>query len=78
MQGFPTLFAYQIFHDTVTREYFDIPDNYSVFLSGLNKDSYTAMLKEIILGKHQPENVILLEIFPHEQKQELIFIVLKN
>jgi len=73
MQGFPTLFAYQIFHDTVTREYFDIPENYSVYLSGLNKESYTELLSEIILGKHKPENVILLEIFPHEQKTRIDF-----
>ena len=73
MQGFPTLFAYQIFHDTVTRKHFNIPDNYSAYLSGLNEASYLQLLTEILLGKHLPENVILLEIFPHEQKTRIDF-----
>jgi hypothetical protein len=73
MQGFPTLFAYQIFHDIVTREYFDIPENFSVFLNGFTTETYTALLKEMLLGKYEKENVILLEIFPHEQKTRIDF-----
>ena len=73
MQGFPTLFAYQIFHDAVTREYFNIPENYSVFLNGFTPETYSALLKEMLLGNHQPSNVILLEIFPHEQKTRIDF-----
>lgn len=73
MQGFPTLFAYQIFHDEVTREFFDIPDNYSVFLNGFTPETYTALLKEMLLGKYEKENVILLEVFPHEQKTRIDF-----
>jgi hypothetical protein len=73
MQGFPTLFAYQIFHDAVTRKHFDIPNNYSAFLSGLNEETYLTLLKDIILGDYKPENVILLEIFPHEQKTRIDF-----
>ncbi len=73
MQGFPTLFAYQIFHDIVTREYFDIPENFSVFLNGLTTETYTALLSEMLLGKYEKENVILLEVFPHEQKTRIDF-----
>lgn len=73
MQGFPTLFAYQIFQDQVTRKHFQIPDNYSTFLNGYDTDSYTKLLKEIILGNHAPENVILLEILPHQQKTKIDF-----
>ncbi|MCX6206959.1 MAG: hypothetical protein NTZ19_11985 [Bacteroidetes bacterium] len=73
MQGFPTLFAYQIFQDQVTRKHFQIPENYSPFLNGYDSDSYTQLLKEIILGNHAPENVILLEILPHQQKTKIDF-----
>lgn len=73
MQGFPTLFAYQIFQDQVTRKHFQIPENYSTFLNGYDTDSYTKLLKEIILGNHAPENVILLEILPHQQKTKIDF-----
>ena len=73
MQGFPTLFAYQIWHDEVTRRHFDIPENYSCYLNGFTPDTYQQFLKEIILSDHKAENVILLEIFPHKQKTKIDF-----
>jgi len=73
MQGFPTLFAYEITLDDIFRKHFDVPANYSAYLGGHNKNSYIHHFKEIILGSHSPENVILLEIFPHEQKTRIDF-----
>ncbi len=73
MQGFPTMFAYQVHHIEVTERYFPVPEGYSAYLNGLNKESYLQMLGEIILGDHSPENVILLEIFPHQQKTRIDF-----
>jgi hypothetical protein len=73
MQGFPTLFAYQIWHDEVTRRHFNIPDNYSAYLNGFTKDSYLELLKDIIIGNHDPKEVILLEILPHQQKTRIDF-----
>jgi len=73
MQGFPTLFAYQIWHDEVTRRHFDIPSGYSAYLNGFTPETYQQLLKEVILGGHRPENVILLEILPHKQKTRIDF-----
>jgi len=73
MQGFPTLFAYQVFDDEVTRRHFDIPSNYDSYLNGFTKASYIQLLKEIIIAGHDAENVILLEIFPHKQKTRIDF-----
>ena len=73
MQGFPTLFAYEVYVDNVTRKHFDIPENYSAYLSDLDEDSYLQLLKEIIVANHAPENVILLEILPHQQKTRIDF-----
>lgn len=73
MQGFPTLFAYQTLQEEATQKYFDIPTNYSAYLNGFNKQTYLQLLKEIIVGNHKPENVILLEIFPHQQKTRVDF-----
>ncbi|MBV9961226.1 MAG: hypothetical protein JO072_03195 [Parafilimonas sp.] len=73
MQGFPTLFAYQVWDDEVTRRHFDIPATYSSYLNNFNKDSYLQLLKEIIVAGHNVENVILLEIFPHQQKTKIDF-----
>jgi hypothetical protein len=38
------------------------------FLSGLDPGSYRELLKRAIVGKHDPENVILMEIDPLHQK----------
>ena len=73
MQGFPTLFAYEILLDDLFRKHFEIPDNYSAYLGKHNKETYIQHFKEIVLGDHNPENVILLEIFPHQQKTKIDF-----
>lgn len=73
MQGFPTLFAYQVWHEEVTRRNFSIPDNYHSYLNGFTAESYKQLLKEIILGKYAAENVILLELLPHQQKTRIDF-----
>ncbi len=73
MQGFPTLFCYQVWHDEVTSKHFDIPETYSAYLNGFNKETYLQLLKEIIIKNEQPENVILLELLPHEQKTRIDF-----
>ncbi|HEX5669665.1 MAG TPA: hypothetical protein VFX73_12720, partial [Chitinophagaceae bacterium] len=73
MQGFPTLFGFQAYYPEVVRKHFDIPSNYSHYFNGLNKESYTRLLRELIVGDTPVENVILLEITPHHQKTRVDF-----
>lgn len=73
MQGFPTLFAFQAFHTELTAAYAQVPETHSAYLNGYDKESYVALLKEIIVGNHAPENVILLEIYPEQQKTRIDF-----
>jgi hypothetical protein len=73
MQGFPTLFAFQVYYPQVIKRHFNIPENFDQYLNGYNDESYIQFLKEIILGGYDPENVILLEIKPHEQKTRIDF-----
>jgi hypothetical protein len=73
LQGFPTLFAFQVYYPDLLRKYFDIPDNYSQYLNGYDKKSYLEDLKEVIVADSAPENTILLEIKPHEQKTRIDF-----
>src|SRR5450432_2368453 len=68
MQGFPTLFAFQVYYPQVIKKHFDLPQNFDHYLNGYTDDTYIQFLKEIIVGDYNPENVILLEIKPHEQK----------
>ena len=73
MQGFPTLFGFQVYYPDLLRHYFPVPDNYSQYLNGLNHESYLQQLKEVIVGDLPVENVVLLEIKPHEQKTKIDF-----
>lgn len=73
MQGFPTLFGFQAYYPEIIRKHFDIPANYSHYLNGYDQTSYLAMLNKLLLGSHAVENVVLLEIKPHEQKTRIDF-----
>ena len=73
MQGFPTLFGFQAYYPKVLEKHFDIPQNFSSYLNGYNQSSYLQLLQEIILNGYDPENVILLEIKPHQQKTRIDF-----
>ena len=73
MQGFPTLFAFQAFHTKITREYANVPSTHDAYLNGYNEKTYLQMLKDIIVGDTNPEQVILLEIFPEKQKTRIDF-----
>lgn len=73
MQGFPTLFGFQAFYPHILEKHFHIPENFSNYLNGYDETSYLQLLKDIILNGHDPENVILLELKPHEQKTRIDF-----
>lgn len=73
MQGFPTLFAFQAFHTKYTREYAGVPATHDAYLNNYNETTYLQLLKEIIIGDEKPEHVILLEIFPEQQKTRIDF-----
>jgi len=68
LQAFPSLYAYQ---GPLAEAYIDVyglDRKLKYFLSGLDNDSYHELLRRAIVGTHDPENVILMEIDPHHQK----------
>jgi len=73
LQGFPSLYCFQVLLDTVTRNHFFVPNNFEPYFNGFNGSSYIQLLKEIIIGNASPENVILLEIEPERQKTRIDF-----
>lgn len=78
MQGFPTLFAFQAFQSEITAAYADIPPNYSSYLNSYTKETYIQLLKDIIVGEDDLNEVILLEIFPDQQKTRIDFHATKQ
>jgi hypothetical protein len=73
MQGFPTLYAFQVYYPDILRKHFILPADYSPYLSGYTRETYLEDLKKVIVGNSDPEHVILLEIKPHEQKTRIDF-----
>jgi len=73
LQGFPTLYAFQVFYPEMIQKHFSIPAHYNPYLGGYTKETYLADLKKILIGNGEPEHTILLEIKPHEQKTRIDF-----
>jgi hypothetical protein len=68
LQAFPSIFGYQ---DILSRQYietYNLDPNLTWHLGGLNETTYWQLLDQVIVGDHDPENVVLLEIDPDHQK----------
>ena len=78
MQGFPTLYAFQTFQSEIAAAYAELPANYSSYLNGYSKESYIQLLKDIIIGEDNLNEVILLEIYPDQQKTRIDFDATKQ
>lgn len=78
MQGFPSIYGFQLMVDDVFKSIYQLPFNISSFLNGYNLHSYTELMREIIIGNLNAENVILLEIEPEKQKTKIDFQCIEN
>ncbi|HEU4470800.1 MAG TPA: hypothetical protein VFR58_06955 [Flavisolibacter sp.] len=78
MQGFPSLFAWQVILPEVHNRHFPAPQGYGVYLNGYDRTSYIELLKRIIVAGEDPSQVILLEIFPEHQKTRVDFFATES
>jgi hypothetical protein len=74
-QGFPSLYHFQALLDRSFRKFFRIPDNFSARFDGSTPAEYLQLLKESILGGHDPKHVILLEVDPKGQTTRIDLVV---
>jgi hypothetical protein len=75
LQGFPSLYAYQAVLSQVYQEIFGLDNNLRYLHRGMDWEGYQALLRQAIVGKHDPEKVILMEIDPLHQKTLPDFLV---
>ncbi|MGI8435865.1 MAG: hypothetical protein ACR2NX_03025 [Chthoniobacterales bacterium] len=74
LQGFPSLYGFQIFLLRCMREaYPAIPVEWNPFFHGLDDHSYIELMREVIVGDFEPEQVVLLEIEPSKQNTRIDF-----
>src|SRR6476620_1239266 len=78
MQGFASLFALEILIPEISKKHFPVPEYLDCYLHGYTKETYIQLLKDIIIDKEDPENVILLEIFPRKQKTRVDFFATED
>lgn len=80
LQGFPTLYGFQIFLNKMYRKHFGevIPENFSQHIEGMLPEDYIALLRTEIVGDTDPKKVILLEINPYEQTTAIDFYVTRD
>ena len=70
LQAFPSLFGFQkLFEEVITEVYPFLND----LKQSLSKEDYIKELKSVIVGNENPDNVILLEIYPEKQKTFIDF-----
>jgi hypothetical protein len=73
LQAFPTLYAFQIAQCEELRRLCPEGDRLDYLLSGLEETSYKKIVGEAILNGLPPENVVLLDLDPPNQKTAIDF-----
>ena len=75
LQAFASLYGFQLAVAEAYRDAFGLPSSLSVYLDGLNADTYYSLLADAITGDRDPAEVVLMEIEPRRQKTWPDFVV---
>lgn len=78
LQGFPSLFGYQYFYARCARDIYGLGNRWSYTLGGLSDEQYWDILRRAILAGHTPEEVVLLDFRPEQQKTRPDFTALER
>ncbi len=73
LQAFPSIYAYQDLLSRLYVETFGLSEDLRWHLGGHDSASYWEMLRRVIVGEHDPETVVLLEVTPELQKTRTDF-----
>ncbi|HEX5283123.1 MAG TPA: hypothetical protein VFW30_03305 [Bryocella sp.] len=68
LQAFPSVFGYQAVLSQAYKEVYELDEGLHCFFGGMDEAAYWAVLREVIVGRHDAENVVLMEIEPEKQK----------
>ncbi len=74
LQAFPSLYGFQLLLlGCLRRAYPAIPRDWTSSFGAMKDEAYLNILREIIIGEHETENVVLLEIDPEKQNTRIDF-----
>ncbi|MET3978530.1 hypothetical protein ABIB62_001099 [Mucilaginibacter sp. UYP25] len=75
MQGFPSLYGFQVHLAENYRHAFNIPGNQTIFFNGLSKSGYLDLLKKTIIGPYEPDEVVIMDVDAPNQKTAVDFYI---
>jgi hypothetical protein len=75
LQGFPSLYGFQVHLGDTYQEIFDIDTDKSIYFNGLDRNAYLDLLKKNILGPYQHDEVVLMDVNAPEQKTAVDFYI---
>ncbi len=68
MQAFPSIFGYQPLLAKTYIEVFGLDRNLEFLFGGMGEERYWETMREVVVGEHEAENVVLAEVEPEQQK----------
>ena len=78
LQGFPSLYAYQPYLSETFPKHFTIPADFNYAFGVDSHVEYVQKLRELIVADEDPEQVVLLEIYPEKQKTRIDFAITED
>ncbi|MCK6603362.1 MAG: hypothetical protein HUU43_00090 [Ignavibacteriaceae bacterium] len=78
LQGFPSLYGFQAYFQEIYQKHFHLPEGFTAYYNGLNLESYKKLLYNTIVGDTDPEETVLLEIYPYQQKTLIDFLATEH
>ena len=83
LQGFPSLSAFEVLQSDVWSECLEgipglPPGPWSPYFSGLTRERFLDLFRRTIVGRHDPERVVLLDLHPAAQKTQVDFAATKR
>jgi hypothetical protein len=68
MQAFPSIFGYQPLLAKTYLDVFGLDKKLEFLFRGMDEAGYWKLMREVIVGQHEVENVVLAEVEPETQK----------
>ncbi|MGZ3777386.1 MAG: hypothetical protein ACXVI9_07310, partial [Mucilaginibacter sp.] len=78
LQGFPSLYGFQVHLADTYQKTFDIDHDWTIFFNQLGKTEYLDLLRRTIVGPYHAEEVVLMDVNAPEQKTAVDFYITQN
>lgn len=75
MQGFPSLYGFQLHLAENYRHAFEVHGNQTIFFNGLSKSSYLDLLRKTVIGPYELDEVVIMDVDAPNQKTAVDFYI---